>query len=223
VPAEREGIIQHGAADPTSGSLRYADPKAGRSRGRRGTLVVPAEVRWIIKRSAADPTSGSLRYADPKAGRSRGRRGTLVVPAEARWIIKRSAADPTSGSLREANSEGHACRARRAGRDHPTWCSGPDERVPPRGEFGGARLSCPLKRDGASNVAQRTRRAGPSKRVPPGASRARVTKLPTNRPQPRLHPKAAVCRQTVSHGHRKLFPSGYAPQFQAIDATRIHM
>ena len=59
------------------------------------------------------------------------RRGTLVVPDESRWMPQRIAADPTSGSLRAL--EGHACRARRSGMDHPTWCNGRDERVPPRG------------------------------------------------------------------------------------------
>jgi hypothetical protein len=60
------------------------------------------------------------------------------VPAEAGWIVKRNAADPTSGSLRvmEARANG----------------------------FGGARSSCPRKRDGLSNVIQRTRQAGPSER-----------------------------------------------------------
>jgi hypothetical protein len=41
------------------------------------------------------------------------------VPDESQWIIQRCAADPTSGSLREVD----ACA----------------------NEFGGARLSCPMK------------------------------------------------------------------------------
>ena len=38
-------------------------------------------------------------------------------------------------------SEGHACHARRRGMDYPTWRSGPDKRVPPKGELAGARSS----------------------------------------------------------------------------------
>jgi hypothetical protein len=78
----------------------------------------------------------------------------LVMPAEVEWIIKRYAADLTSRSLQVA--EGHACRARRSGIDGQTLFRGPDERVPPRNTFGGARLSCPMNLDGSSNVAQRT-------------------------------------------------------------------
>jgi len=40
---------------------------------------------------------------------------------------------PDKQVLPRGESEGHACRARRSGMDHPTWCNGRDERVPPRG------------------------------------------------------------------------------------------
>jgi hypothetical protein len=48
------------------------------------------------------------------------------------------------------------CRTLRRGRD---------KRVPRRGsDIGGARSSCPMKGDGLSNIAPRTRQAGPSER-----------------------------------------------------------
>ena len=56
VPANVKWIIQYGATDLTSRSLRKGN--------RRGMLVMPAEVKWIIQRYAADPTSGSLQHAD---------------------------------------------------------------------------------------------------------------------------------------------------------------
>ena len=53
MPAEVQWIIQPGAADLTSRSLR--------TEIRRGTLVVPVESGWIIKHNSADLTSRSHR------------------------------------------------------------------------------------------------------------------------------------------------------------------
>jgi len=60
----------------------------------------------------------------------------------------------SEGHVYRAHSEGHACRARGIRMDYLETSVGPDKRVPPA--VGGARLSCPLKRDGSSNVIQRT-------------------------------------------------------------------
>ena len=55
--------------------------------------------------------------------------------------------------------------------------NGPDKQVPPKRVIGGARLSCPGKPNGGSNVDNRTRQAGPSgingpdKQVPPRGRR----------------------------------------------------
>ena len=64
------------------------------------------------------------------------------------------------GRACHARSEGHVYRARWSKIDNPMLRSGPDERVPPG--VGGARLSCPMKRDGWSEVIRRTRQARPS-------------------------------------------------------------
>jgi hypothetical protein len=64
------------------------------------------------------------------------RRGMPVMPAEVRWMIQHAETDATSASLRTMEA----------------WAN----------EFGGACLSCPPKRNGSSNVAQRTRQARPS-------------------------------------------------------------
>jgi len=68
------------------------------------------------------------------------------------------------GHACRACSEGHACHARRSAMDNQTLFGGPDEQVPPNSKFGGACLSCPAKRDGSSNVVQRTRQARPSEK-----------------------------------------------------------
>jgi hypothetical protein len=87
-----------------------------------------------------------------------------------------------------ARSEGHACHARRSRVDRRRVFRGRDERIPPKSRpdkqalrqmesvqtnseghvyrvrLGGACLSCPPKRNGSSNVAQRTRQARPSEK-----------------------------------------------------------
>jgi hypothetical protein len=112
------------------------------------------------KRDGLSNVTSRTRRARPSEGPNR--RGTLVVPAEVGWIIQCYVTDATSASLRRAESEGHACRARGSGMDCPMLRHGRDERVPPKGGIGGARLSCPRKWDGLSNVTSRTRRARPS-------------------------------------------------------------
>gem|GEM_PF-2442995 len=56
VPDAPEWMIQCGATDATSASLRR--------KIRKGVPVMPAESGWMIQRCAMDPTSGSLRKAD---------------------------------------------------------------------------------------------------------------------------------------------------------------
>jgi len=85
--------------------------------------------------------------------------------------------------------EGHACRARAKGIDHRTLHSGRDKHVPPE-KVGGARLSCPLRRDGSSIAVRRTRQAGPSgKRTSQGTNGGRGTFPPLHGLGDRVPPR----------------------------------
>jgi len=81
--------------------------------------------------------------------------------------------DATSASVREGsanNRRGTLVVPAEPKIDRPTFRSGPDEQVPPKGGpdkrvppgGGGACLSRPMKRDGSSKVVLRTRQARPS-------------------------------------------------------------
>jgi hypothetical protein len=92
-------------------------------------------------------------------------------------------ADLTNGFPQQ--SEGRACRVRRIRMDDHTQFGGPDKQVPPRSgrdkrvapKVGGARSSCPPKRNRLSNVALRTRQARPSEGMKGYARRARRSEI----------------------------------------------